>query len=828
MIDFTTLVRQATADPDAPDAAGHPPYPYQARLAEEGLPDLLDVPTGTGKTLAAVLPWLYRRRYHPDEAVRAATPRRLAVVLPQRALVEQTHRAVATWLGRLGLGGEVGLHLLLGGASSDDREWKTRPDQDCVVVGTQDMVLSRLLMRGYGEGRSAWPMSFGFLHADTQFVFDEVQLMGPGLPTSRQLEGLRRALGTAAPCHSMWMSATVDRTAFDTPDAPPLATAVGLGEADRSGPLRTRLTAVRTVGRLDAATDAKAYARDVAARVAGVHSPGTRTLVVLNTVARAVEVHTALTRLPHAPPTVLLHSRYRPGDRARQLDRALAAVDADGPGLVVVTTQVLEAGIDVTSALLVTELAPWSSLVQRAGRCNRGGEHADARLLWVDPPAGRAAAAPYADADLAATREALVRLDGRAMTSSQLSDLAAEVDQDRPVHPVIRLRDMLDLFDTMPDLTGDDLDVSRWIRDSDERTLSVAWRPVPDGHPEDDAPALRREELCPVPVGELRDFLAKAQDSRAGRAWVRVQPGGTWERVRPADHLRPGGLVLLDLEIGGYLTDQGWSGAARAPVPEVATDPVPDRGAAGADDGDGMGADPRSLAGRPVLLAQHGVDVRDETAALLRAAGPLPGLAAGLVEAAALAGLLHDIGKAHPAFVAALRRAGAPDDGGPWAKSGGTGRLRHEPRYFRHELVSALMVLHPDSGLLAGQGEPDLVAYLVAAHHGKVRLAVRALPDEHDTVLGVGAGDETPPVTLPDGRAVPALTLDRDLLQVGGGDSGVSWTTRACGLRDRADLGPFRLAYLEAVVRAADWRASARYDAPDAATAAVPTDRSLS
>lgn len=67
----------------------HGPYEYQRHIAEEGLPELLRAPTGAGKTLAVVLGWLYRRRYHPDPAVRAATPRWLVVVLPMRVLVEQ-------------------------------------------------------------------------------------------------------------------------------------------------------------------------------------------------------------------------------------------------------------------------------------------------------------------------------------------------------------------------------------------------------------------------------------------------------------------------------------------------------------------------------------------------------------------------------------------------------------------------------------------------------------------------------------------------------------------------------------------------------------------
>jgi replicative superfamily II helicase len=43
-------------------ATGNEPYPYQVRFAYEGaLPELVDVPTGMGKTAMAVLGWLWRR-----------------------------------------------------------------------------------------------------------------------------------------------------------------------------------------------------------------------------------------------------------------------------------------------------------------------------------------------------------------------------------------------------------------------------------------------------------------------------------------------------------------------------------------------------------------------------------------------------------------------------------------------------------------------------------------------------------------------------------------------------------------------------------------------
>ena len=787
-------------------AAGHAPYPYQTRLAAEGLPELLSVPTGSGKTLAATLPWLWRRRQHPDPDVRRSTPRRLVLVLPQRGLVEQTHTAVAGWLEALGLADEVGLHLLLGGASTDDRAWKTAPEHDTVMVGTQDMVLSRLLMRGYGESRAAWPMSFGLLHSDTQFVVDEVQLMGPGLPTSLQLEGLRRALGTAAPSRTMWMSATVDRDALTTVDFAGPATEVALTDDDRTGPLGRRLAATRTVRRLDTDGDSKVYARTLASAVARSHRPGTRTLVVLNTVSRARDVHAALTKGHPELPCTLLHSRFRPPERRDQVRAAvLEPVDPAGPGLVVVTTQVLEAGIDVTSAVLVTELAPWSSIVQRAGRCNRGGEHDDAELRWVRPPGSRGWSAPYEEADLDATQTALNALEGRGVTSG---GLALDVPQTSPLHQVLRRRDLVDLFDTAPDLSGNDIDISRWVRDADERTCLVAWRAVAGTGPQDDEPPLHRDELCPVPLVELRAFL-----DAPGRAhaWTRRQPDGTWSPAR--DGLRPGLLVLLDAAAGGYTSGTGWSPASAADVAPVALTDLDHAG----DDPDAMGVDDRVLLGQAVTLAQHGRDVRDEAARLLGGLAPMPGLADTHAATVCAAGFLHDVGKAHPAFADALLRAGAPAEGGPWAKSGGRGRLRHDPRYFRHELASALMVVNPRSPLLRDEPEPDLVAYLVAAHHGKVRLSVRSVEGESEHMLGIGEADETPAVDLGQGWNIPALTLDRGVLRLGSGEGGSSWTARACALRDRADLGPFRLAFLEAVVRVADWNASASYD--DAAEA---------
>ncbi|MFV2073041.1 MAG: hypothetical protein ACC742_10375, partial [Thermoanaerobaculales bacterium] len=56
----------------------------------------LSIPTGLGKTAAAVLSWVWRRRWAPED-VRCATPRRLVYCLPMRVLVEQTRDCAIEW-----------------------------------------------------------------------------------------------------------------------------------------------------------------------------------------------------------------------------------------------------------------------------------------------------------------------------------------------------------------------------------------------------------------------------------------------------------------------------------------------------------------------------------------------------------------------------------------------------------------------------------------------------------------------------------------------------------------------------------------------------------
>src|SRR5207247_10776403 len=80
-----------------------------------------------------------------------------------------------------------------------------------------------------------------------------------------------------------------------------------------------------------------------------------------------------------------------------------------------------------------------------------------------------------------------------------------------PYDPDVLLlrRDLNELFDTTPDLTGADLDISRFIRSGDERDLQVLWLDIEDdkkARPSQDY-LPRRDELCSVPFLVARDWL---------------------------------------------------------------------------------------------------------------------------------------------------------------------------------------------------------------------------------------------------------------------------------------------------------------------------------
>ena len=795
-------------------ATGFPPYKYQERLSEGSIPDMLKIPTGAGKTEAAVLAiWMWRR-LSPDGQTRSKTPRRLVYCLPMRTLVEQTRARIDEWLKNSNLAESVRVVTMMGGGTDAKKmaEYRLRPEDDMIIIGTQDMLLSRALNRGYGVSIFACPQEFGMMNNDCIWVLDEIQLMNDGLATSVQLDAFREKMGAYGPRKTVWMSATAEPEWLRTVDAKDRAFDVfELGKSDFAGVLGKRSGANKTLHVMDVKKGGNVYDKKDAKNILAKHESGTMTLVIVNTVKRAQSLYGELSKIAKEPTEILLvHSRFRGQDKARFKDRLMAMAGNNAQkDVIVVSTQVVEAGLDISARTMVTEMAPWPSLVQRFGRCNRYGEFPDSKIhvITLKPAAGSVKYPPYDDQDMDGVADAVK--DGQSASPQSLGLLP--MPPIRHEH-VIRKPHMLDLFDTTADIAGSHTDVSRYVRSIENSTdVYVFWREWDNGKGPEPGISAEPGEICSVPVWDITDAKNRLETH------VYDHLSGRWNKIGQRD-IRPGQTVLLHRDQGRYTDEVGWDPKSTKRVN------VEEHRESKADSLQRDDSSDRAA----MTLNDHTVHVHDEMASMLQ---DLPHLDKSVKDILLESAVLHDVGKAHDGFQSKIDK---PD--GWKGEICGKGRFKSpRTRFVRHEAASALAVLqwHADSDV-----RTNSVAYLSATHHGKVGMAMRPIyhDPERDSpdggadglagkILGISAdkSDEME-VFLSKDSATSNSREDRiireygktvkikaDVARIGAAEDGrKSWLQITLGLLE--EYGPFKLAYMEAVMRAADQRASRKDD----------------
>jgi CRISPR-associated endonuclease/helicase Cas3 len=520
---------------------------------------------------------------------------------------------------------------------------------------------------------------------------------------------------------------------------------------------------------------------------------------------------------------------------------------------VIVATQVVEAGVDISADVLITDLAPWTSLVQRFGRAARYGGQAYVYVVDIEEKK----AAPYDYAELEAARSELKDLPDVSIQSLENFEKTLAPERKRVLYPyapafLLLRREVDELFDTSADLTGADLDVSRFIRSGEDNDCQIAWMHLG----EDETPSAdyqpSREELCAISIGDARKFTKNEK----GMVWKWDYLDKIWIQANERD-IYPGVTLLANAEAGGYDPKRGLDLSIKKSVPcLVAQVPVSSASAADAAEDD----ESLSEVDDWQTIGEHG----QQAAVILQAMNLAPKPLAPLLDAAAR---WHDLGKAHPAFVSIIKSDALGHPGGDVAKAP-RGAWLKPPRYqvsdtdlrpgFRHELASILALLDllkqcaPQhqallgpwaSYLTDGQTAPsqqaneatpvqnylvklsadefNLLLYLIAAHHGKVRSSMQASPADQQhpvakagdamPIRGIVEGDTIPAIqlTMPGGGAapIPATCLTLEPAKIGLSEqTGASWLDRCATLLEQ--YGPFSLAWLETLIRAADAQAS--------------------
>lgn len=356
-----------------------PLYLYQERVYQAiraGKNVILQAPTGSGKTRAALIAFLENLAKEGNclpYTCRYAVPLRVLANQFEREYRDQAKkidRARATLLEQTYRARGIPPVAIQTGEQPDDPQLEAM-----ITFCTIDQLLASALAVPYSLGRKKANLNVAGV-LGSYLVLDEFHLY----PLGKELHGAR---GTIVQILCLLKETTrfVLMTAtFSTKLLKELATlldAVVIKVEDEGELALIAQGRTRTFWRKDDEMDAAGILDEHRSR------PGaSATLVVCNTVKRARKMYLKL-RLAEAEGTrvILLHSRFRQADRAKltaEMEEALGPNNWDkkmgayqGPDIIVVATQVVEVGLNISVHVLHTEIAPASSLIQRAGRCAR-------------------------------------------------------------------------------------------------------------------------------------------------------------------------------------------------------------------------------------------------------------------------------------------------------------------------------------------------------------------------------------------------------------------------------------------------------------------------
>ena len=838
-IDFRKAFVTLTANPGGP-------FPWQESLfvdwfSQGKIPIACCLPTSMGKT-SIIGVWLIALGYG------AKVPRRLIYVVNRRTVVDQTTNEVERLrenLSKLKLPGLDALAVsTLRGQFADNRAWSADPSRPAVIVGTVDMIGSRLLFSGYGVGFKARPLHAGFIGQDALIVHDEAHLE----PAFQKLllsileEQTRckdfaklRVMELTATTRSVNGAARFELTAEEK-SPPEVIPEAAEGEPSIYTVWRRLRASKKLV--LTSAADDRAVPGEIARIAAGYKDKQAAVLVYARTLDAVETVERELGKTKR--PVVVLTGTIRGWERDQLVKREefkrFLKGGASGETVYLVCTSAGEVGIDISADHMVCDLSTFESMAQRFGRVNRYGLRSDRRIDVVFP-------STFDDKDLKSAREAtleiLRRLNGDASPKAlgdlrELPDLKLKIGEAFTPEPIIPAATDI-LFDAWaltsirqpmtarppvePYLHG----IAGW----QPPETHVAWREevgIITGdllelyRPEDlldDYPLLPHELLRARSDHLIQELEALAARHPESPAWIMDERGAiqTTAIRKLADKEWKGaienGTVVLPPSVGG-LTINGMLDGKSQEASDVADAAVDEKGRPrrlrvwydakipeglrviriidtkpDTEDGEGEGSEaarrlwqwcerPREggrTANRCVKWDEHVGHVVDYTKQIVRDLG----LPEELAEAVRVAAQLHDHGKRRERFQLILGNSDYPDI--VLAKSNVRAAARF-PEPFRHEFGSVLDAgSDPEFAKLDAEMQ-DLVLHLIAAHHGRAR----------------------PHFDLEEGF---------DPVRSSGDAEGLRLETPRRFARLQRKYGRWGLAYLESLLRAADWAASA-------------------
>jgi len=362
---------------------GYEPLSWQRRLYNEwfagDIKPVIDLPTGMGKTNVMAIWFIARSQRAQEDPLRL--PTRLVYVVDRRTVVDQaTTLAKNIMDGAAKTGLDAPTISTLRGQFADNRDWTRDPSKPAIIIGTVDMIGSRLLFSGYRSSYKQRPLDAGFLGQDTLLILDEAHLSSPFAKLLRDIgsDGPFQK-GQGKPVQVVRMSATVgngDEAAFQ------------LDGSDLEGDKETniivrRYHAEKHMHIHENVADAKSEIVEQAAKLAAANS---RVVVFVRApddaakIAGKIRDHCDKKSKPFKNAVEVLTGTMRGLERDELMGKLVVQRFADtenradeGPAILV-STSAGEVGFDLNADHLVCDAAPLDSIIQRLGRVNRRGD----------------------------------------------------------------------------------------------------------------------------------------------------------------------------------------------------------------------------------------------------------------------------------------------------------------------------------------------------------------------------------------------------------------------------------------------------------------------
>jgi CRISPR-associated endonuclease/helicase Cas3 len=259
----------------------------------------------------------------------------------------------------------------LRGQFADNAEWRVDPARPAVVVGTVDMIGSRLLFSGYGRGFKSRPLHASFLGQDSLVIHDEAHLEPAFQALLSSVEKEQGRRGDIRPLRLMALSATTRATNESQFD---------LGDEDQHHPLVCKRIQAKKGIAFHPVDQAASIPDKVAEIAQGYKDSNAKVLIYLRRLDHVEKVVCSLAKAKMAHQVLTGTVRGLERDALAREDPVFARfmpkpqVPPQTGTVFLVSTSAGEVGVDLSADHLVCDLTPFDSMVQRFGRINRFGE----------------------------------------------------------------------------------------------------------------------------------------------------------------------------------------------------------------------------------------------------------------------------------------------------------------------------------------------------------------------------------------------------------------------------------------------------------------------